>query len=137
MFDFHKTVFIHAILHNKMPKCKKITRIHKKTPQKRCFNSTIKILDFDYINLFGSSIARRAPHRNFLMRFGTRTPRVVAQTANLFATSTVRTPQKQFFCGDPEKKCRGTKCRRTIVRQGYKSPNRHKKKNVFISIWLL
>ena len=74
MFDFHKTVFIHAILHNKMPKYEKITRIHKKTTQKRCFNSTRKFLDFDYINLFGSSIARRAPHRNFLMRFGTWTP---------------------------------------------------------------
>ena len=66
--------------------------------------------------------------------FGGRTdPREVAQTANLFAMSSVQTitPHKQFFCGDPEKKCRGTKCRRTNVRQGYEPKNRHKKKERF------
>ncbi len=59
-------------------------------------------------------------------------PREVAQTANLFATSSVQTitPQKQFFCGDPEKKCRGTKCRRTDVRQGYE-PKTGTKKRTF------
>ena len=111
---------------------KKITIIHKKTPQKRCFNSTRKFLDFDYINLFGSSIARRAPQ--FFNAIRDSDPREVALCVNLFTTTQrvqTITPQKQFFCGDPEKKCRGTKCHRTTVRQGYKSLNRHKKKERF------
>ena len=66
---------------------------------------------------------KQAQKRTFLHPFGfcrERTdPREVAQTANLFATSSVHTPQKQSFCRDPEKKCRGTKCRRTTVRQEY------------------
>lgn len=43
MFDFHKTVFIHVILHNKMPKCKKITRIHKKNTTKGVFQFNEKV----------------------------------------------------------------------------------------------
>ena len=72
--------------------------------------------------------------------FGGRTdPREVAQTANLFAMSSVQTitPQKQFFCGDPEKKCRGTKCRRTNVRQGYKPKTGTKKRTFSRSFWRL
>ena len=85
---------------------------------------------------------RHKKKERFLHSFGfcrERTdPREVAVCVNLFTTTQrvqTITPQKQFFCGDPEKKCRGTKCRRTDVRQGYE-PKTGKKKNVFTSIWL-
>ena len=73
MFDFHKTVFIHAILHNKMPKCKKITRIHKKHHKS---GVSIQRESF-YISITSTYSGRllRAEHRTaiLLMRFGTGT----------------------------------------------------------------
>ena len=56
--------------------------------------------------------------------------RKIALCVNLFiSTQHVQTvtPQNQF-CGAPEKKCRGTQCRRTNVRQGSEFPT-DKKKN--------
>lgn len=106
-----------------MIKCrnaKKITIIHKKTPQKRCFNSTRKFLDFDYINLFGSSIARRAPQ--FFNAIRDSDPREVALCVNLFTT----TQRVQFGRSVVAQSAAAQLCGR-----GTSFQTRHKKKERF------
>lgn len=100
---------------------KKITRIHKKTPQKRCFNSTRKFLDLDYIKLFGSAIARRAPHRNFLMRFGTGTPWNSADGKFICARQASSSEEVSRHAVPPHDCAAGVQV----------SKQAHKKKNVF------
>ena len=133
MFDFHKTVFIHAILHNKMPKCKKITRIHEKNTTKVVFQFNEKVFRlrlYQSIRVVYCAPSVAPQFFNAILDWG---PREVALCVNLFTTTQcvqTITPQMQSFCGDPEKTCLGPKCRRTIVRQGYE-PKTGTKKRTF------
>lgn len=129
-------IFIKQCLYMRyyMIKCrnaKKITRIHKKTPQKRCFNSTRKFLDLDYIKLFGSAIARRAPHRNFLMRFGTGTPWNSADGKFICARQASAPPTKAILLRGPREEVSRHKVPPHDCAAGVQAKNRHKKKNVF------
>lgn len=105
-------------------KCRNVkkTRIHEKNTTKAVFQFNEK----DFISRLYQPIRvvycapSAAPQ--FFNAIRDWDPREVALCVNLFTTTQrvqTITPQKQFFCGDPEKKCRGTKCRRTTVRQGY------------------